>query len=234
MPDNNHSFDETKYEQPSVNAEVAVFSVFEDDLKILLVKRRADPFSGMWAIPGGFVNVDESVEDAAMRELQEETGVEDVYMEQLYTWGDPDRDPRKRVIAVSYLALMSAEDVEDTHLSSSGDVSEAQWFSAYNPPDLAFDHDKVLQYAIKRLRWKLEYTTVAFSLLPEKFTLTELQNVYEIVFDRGFDKRNFRKKVKSLGLVEDTGERRTNVSHRPPKLYRFNQEMDVGEIVEIL
>lgn len=221
-------FDVTKLERPSVTVDVILFTVKDDDLKVLLVKRGIEPFRGMWAIPGGFVRIKESLEEAAKRELQEETNVRDVYLEQLYSFGDPKRDPRMRVITVAYFALVNAEKFK---LKASTDVKDVNWFSMYDLPKLAFDHKKILEYALKRLRWKLEYTTVAFSLLPEKFTLTQLQKIYEMIFDKKFDKRNFRKKIKAIGLVKETSEFQEDVTHRPAKLYTRNKK--IGEIVEI-
>ncbi len=215
-------------EKPSVTVDIILFTVKDNELKALLVKRAIEPFKDMWAIPGGFILVDESLEDAARRELLEETNVKDVYLEQLYTFGDTKRDPRTRVITVAYFALVNAEKFE---LKASTDVKDVRWFSAYDPPQLAFDHKKILEYALKRLGWKLEYTTVAFSLLPEEFTLTELQKIYEIIFNKKLDKRNFRKKIKSLELVKETKQYKEDVAHRPPKLYARNKK--IGEIVEI-
>ncbi len=178
------------------------------------------PYKGRWAIPGGFVGIDEDLDAAAMRELREETGVRDVYLEQLYTFGNPKRDPRGRVITVAYFALVNSSGIR---LNASTDAEEARWHSVYKLPSLAFDHSEILDYALKRLRYKLEYTTVAFQLLPEKFTLTELQQAYEKIFNRALDKRNFRKKIMSLKLIEEAG-RLTGVSHRPAKLYSFEKE----------
>src|SRR5437588_9215748 len=163
-----HHYDASKYERPSVTVDVLMMSLRQRDLQILLVKRKSWPFEGMWAIPGGFVNIDESLEDAAKRELQEETAVQDVYLEQLYTFGDPDRDPRTRVITVVYFALLDSERLQ---VRAASDAADVGWFSVYNLPSLAFDHDKIIHYALSRLRGKLEYTTIAFSLLPEQFTL---------------------------------------------------------------
>lgn len=219
------TYDPDEFERPSVAVDVIIFTIMDGDLKTLLVERDHWPFEGDWALPGGFVQMEESLEAAATRTLQDKTGVEEVYLEQLYTFGEPDRDPRTRVITVAYFALVNADAVEV------GD-ERAAWYSAYDLPPLAFDHNDILSYAIQRLRWKLEYTTAAFSFLPDTFTLTELQDIYETVFEQDFDKRNFRKKVHDLDLVEETGEKKTDVSHRPPKLYRANK--DVGEIVEIL
>ncbi len=220
-------YDVTKFERPSVTVDIILFTIKDNDLKVLLVKRNVWPFKGMWAIPGGFVRMEESLEEAAKRELKEETNVTDVYLEQLYTFGDPKRDPRTRVITVAYFALVDSTKLK---LKASTDVRDVKWFSMYNLPKLAFDHEKILKYALKRLRWKLEYTTVAFKLLPEKFTLSQLQRVYEIIFNKKFDKRNFRKKILSLGLVKEVGKEK-GVAHRPAKLYKLNKK--IGEIVEI-
>ena len=214
-----HHYDASKYDRPSVTVDVVILSLRQKDLQVLLVKRRSWPYEGMWAIPGGFVNMDESLETAAKRELQEETGVQDVYLEQLYTFGDPGRDPRTRVITVVYFALLDSERLQVRAASDAGDVG---WFSVYGLPPLAFDHEKILEYALNRLRGKLEYTTIAFSLLPEQFTLRELQRVYEIILHRKLDKRNFRKKTTATGILEDTGAKKMEGTHRPARLYRFN------------
>lgn len=227
MPSENSNPD--KFEKPSVTVDIVIFTIQGDGLKLLLVKRNSPPFKDMWALPGGFLRKRETTKDAAKRELLEETGVKDVYLEQLYTFCQPDRDPRARVITVAYFALVNSEKIK---LSPSTDVSEAEWFSIKSIPKLAFDHEKIYKYALQRLQWKLEYTTVAFSLLPQKFTLTELQKVYEIILNKKFDKRNFRKKILSLGLLEKTREMKENVSHRPAKLYSFRKK--IGEIVEII
>ncbi len=171
-----HSYDASKYERPSVTVDVVMMSLRQRDLQVLLIKRRAWPYEGMWAIPGGFVNIDESLETAAKRELQEETGVQDVYLEQLYTFGDPGRDPRTRVITVVYFALLDSERLQ---VRAADDAADVGWFSVYDLPPLAFDHEKILQYSLERLRGKLDYTTIAFSLLPEQFTLRELQRVIQ-------------------------------------------------------
>jgi len=217
------------FKKPLVAVDMVIFTIKDDALKVILVKRAIPPFKGKWAIPGGFVKINESLEEAAKRELMEEAGVDEVYLEQLYTFGEPKRDPRGRVISVSYFALVNSSGI---NLKASTDATEAEFFSAYNLPELAFDHEKILKYALQRLKWKMEYTTVAFSLLPEKFTLTELQNAYEIVFHKKFDERNFRKKILALGMIKDTGELRGGLSHRPAKLYAFKKK--IGEIFEIL
>jgi len=218
-----HHYDPSKYDRPSVTVDVVMMSLRQRDLQVLLVKRRSWPYEGMWAIPGGFVNIDESLEAAAKRELQEETGVEDVYLEQLYTFGDPGRDPRTRVITVVYFALLDSARLQ---VRAAEDAADVGWFSVYQLPPLAFDHEKILHYALARLRGKLDYTTIAFSLLPEQFTLRELQRVYEIILHRKLDKRNFRKKILATGILEDTGDKKMEGTHRPARLYRFNPSIE--------
>jgi len=220
--------EEKVYQKPSVTVDIIVFTINNNDLKILLIKRGLDPFKNIWAIPGGFARIDESLELAAKRELEEETGVKEVYLEQLYTFGDVNRDPRGRVITVSYMALVKSDEI---HLNAQTDATDAKWFSISKIPKLAFDHNKILEYALKRLKWKFEYTTVAFSLLPEKFTLTQLQELYETVFQKKLDKRNFRKKILSLNILEEE-EIMTEVSHRPPQLYSLKKR--IGDVVEIM
>ena len=199
-----------------VTVDVVIFTIQEGVLKVLLVKRRIDPFIGQYAIPGGFVLEDEDLEQAAARELREETGVSDVYLEQLYSFGKPDRDPRGRVITVAYFALISA----DRKLKAGSDAAEAAWFPMDNLPPLAFDHATILNYALERLRNKLEYTTVGFQLLPEKFTLTELQEVYAAILGKQLDKRNFRRKMSVLRILKPLPEYRRG-GQRPAQLYRF-------------
>lgn len=218
-----HHYDVSKYERPSVTVDVLMMSLRQRDLQILLIKRRSWPYEGMWAIPGGFINMDESLETAAKRELQEETGVQDVYLEQLYTFGDPGRDPRTRVITVVYFALLDSERLQ---VRAASDAANFGWFSVYELPPLAFDHEQIVAYALNRLRGKLDYTTIAFNLLPEQFTLRELQRVYEIVLHKRLDKRNFRKKVLATGILEDTGAKKMEGTHRPARLYRFNPEAE--------
>src|ERR1700680_1301705 len=159
-----HHYYASKYERPAVTVDVVMMSLRQRDLQVLLVKRRAWPYEGMWAIPGGFVNIDESLETAAKRELQEETGVQDVYLEQLYTFGDPGRDPRTRVITVVYLALLDSERLQ---VKAASDAADVEWFSVYELPPLAFDHAEILDYTLNRARNKLDYTTIAFSLFLE-------------------------------------------------------------------
>lgn len=184
---------------------------------MLLVKRGVPPFEGQYAIPGGFIREDESLEEAALRELHEETGVKNVFLEQLYTFGDAKRDPRGRVITVAYYALIASDRLS---LVAGADAAEAQWFPASSLPPLAFDHKSILDYALERLRNKLEYTTVGFQLLPEKFTLGELQSVYEAILGRQLDKRNFRRKLALLGILKPLREWQ-HTGRKPAQLFRF-------------
>lgn len=216
-------YDPGRYERPSVTADVVLFSIINSALKMLLVKRKAWPFEGHWAFPGGFVRMDESLEDAAYRELKEETNVDrdEVYLEQLYSFGDPERDPRTRVITVAYFALVGADKIKPPQAGD--DAVDVDWFSAYAPPPLAFDHNHILEYAITRLRYKLEYTAVGFQLLPETFTLRELQEAYEIVLGEKLDKGNFRSKLRKTNVVEATKYYR-QTGGRPARLYQFKAD----------
>ena len=199
-----------------VTVDIVIFTIQSGVLKVLLVKRRIPPFVRQFAIPGGFVHDEEDLDQAALRELREETGVSDVYLEQLYSFGDPKRDPRGRVITVAYFALISA----DRPLQAGTDAAEAGWWPMDHLPILAFDHARILNYAVERLRNKLEYTTVGFQLLPERFTLTELQEVYEAILGKKLDKRNFRRKMSLLKILKPLPEYRRG-GQRPAQLYRF-------------
>jgi 8-oxo-dGTP diphosphatase len=220
------SYDVTKYERPSVTVDVVIFSILDEMLKVLLIKRKAWPFEGVWAIPGGFVQMEESLEEAAYRKLIEETEVTspDVYLEQLYTFGDPRRDPRTRVITVAYFALVGADKLN----FQTSDRAGVGWFSVYDPPPLAFDHAGILAYALTRLRYKLEYSAVGFQLLPEKFTLRELQDAYEIILGTKLDKGNFRSKLRKTEVVEPVDGYR-DTGGRPARLYCFREDA-VAEI----
>ncbi|NOX64100.1 MAG: NUDIX hydrolase [Chloroflexi bacterium] len=206
------------YPRPLVTVDIVLFTFTEGELRVLLIQRKHPPFEGYWALPGGFVNIDEPLDQAAARELFEETGVSNIYLEQLYTFGDPQRDPRGRVITVAYFAIMSADAAEKTRAGD--DAAAARWFNVYDLPSLAFDHERIIKYALVRLRYKLEYTALGFLLLPEEFTLSELQQVYEVVLQERLDKRNFRRKILAQGIIEDSGRLRYG-DHRPAKLYHF-------------
>jgi len=276
------SYDANKYERPSVTVDMLIFTVTEEKkknyrklpekvLKILMVKRGEHPFIGQWALPGGFVRMDESLDEAATRELKEETNIDDIYMEQLYTWGDSERDPRTRVISASYMSLIDSSTLD---IKASQDADDAKWFtvtcelyqeqktksekgyivqrllklSLSNEEDdltaivktvkivegkvtkierevvesngIGFDHAKIIEYGIERLRNKIEYTDIAFNLMPELFTLTELQQVYEVILNTELLKANFRRKT--AGMVVETNEYTKDAGHRPSKLFRFN------------
>jgi 8-oxo-dGTP diphosphatase len=229
-----NSYDPARYERPSVTVDVVIFTLQEGSLHVLLIRRKRWPYEGCWAIPGGFIKLDESLEEAARRELEEETGVRDVYLEQLYTFGEPGRDPRTRVISVAYFALIRADTQQ---IAAADDAADVSWFSVDALPEqLAFDHNVILGQALERLRSKLEYTTLAFQLLPEAFTLSELQEVYEGILGERLDKRNFRRKVEGApergfpGIVEPTGRLRHGKG-RPAELYRFRTTGRQGEFV---
>jgi len=199
-----------------VTVDIVLFTIRDRRLQVLLIKRLSKPFENRYALPGGFVEDKESVEAAAVRELREETGVEKVYLEQLYTFGDPGRDPRGRVITVAYYALVP----QSQSLQAGTDASEARWFPMNALPTLAFDHKKIVEYAHMRIRNKLNYTNVGFELLPRKFTLTELQNVYEAILGEELDKRNFRRKILQQGIVKPIDEW-VQTGRKPAQLYRF-------------
>lgn len=281
-------YNSSKYEKPSVTVDMLLFTLDEirsDDikrlpekeLKILLIKRKDHPFIGTWSVPGGFVDINESVDDAAYRELKEETNIDNIYMEQLYTWGDVKRDPRMRVVSTSYMALVNKQGLKE---KAGDDASDLAWFSInkelvneyktqngdiiknyilslvssekfvsiiYNITEvnsfigfnkkvtykfdikeesnskLAFDHVEILSYALERLSNKVQYTTIAFSLLPETFTLTELQQVYELLLGRELTKPNFRRWISKV--VEETSYSKREGSYRPSKLYRLNKKL---------
>ena len=205
-------------QQVKIAVDNCIFTVLEDRLHLLLIQMTKVPYTGMWALPGGLIQEAESLDAAAGRILYEETGVADVYLEQLYTFGQPDRDPAGRVISVAYCALIHAAGIT---LRTQLKYADVRWWPCATLPPLAYDHNTVAAYARQRLEWKLAYTNVAWSLLPRRFALTELQKVYEAVLGRPLDKRNFRKKILALGLVEPVGETAMRGAHRPAMLYRF-------------
>lgn len=209
-----------KYPRPAVTVDCVVFGFDGAALKLLLVRRKNPPFAGAWALPGGFVHQDESLEAAALRELSEETGLHKVFLEQLYSFGDPHRDPRGRVITVAYYALIKLSQMK---LAPSTDAEEAGWFEAGALPELAFDHDVIISIALERLRGKVVYQPLGFELLAHEFTLTQLQKLYEVILGRELDKRNFRKKMLQMGILVDTGKYVTGAQHRAPQLFRFDE-----------
>ncbi len=220
MSENAESYDPSRYERPSVTVDVVIFTLQDRELHVLMVQRKHWPYEGRWALPGGFINMDESLEQAARRELEEETGVRDIYLEQLYTFGEPGRDPRTRVISIAYIALVSAD---KQTLRVSDESTDVRWFAVSQlPGPLAFDHDTILAAALDRLRSKLEYTTLAFQLLPEVFSILELKHIYEQILGEKLDKGNFYRKIKDAKVLEDTGIRREGRG-RPTSLYRFRR-----------
>ena len=276
------TYDVSKFKRPSVTVDMLIFTVTDEEkknyrklpekvLRLLMIKRGDHPYIGQWALPGGFVQMDESLDEAALRELKEETNIDKIYMEQLYTWGDVGRDPRTRVISASYMSLVDSSTLD---IKASDDADDAKWFTVscrlyqeqktvtekgytlqrlfklslsndenslsavvkimktvegkvtkverevIESNGIAFDHAKVIEYAIERLRSKIEYTDIAFNLMPELFTLTELQQVYEVILDTELLKANFRRKT--ADMVIETNEYTKDAGHRPSKLFRFN------------
>jgi 8-oxo-dGTP diphosphatase len=219
--ENTSTYDPARYERPSVTVDVVIFTLINQELHVLLVQRRRWPFEGCWALPGGFINMDESLDEAARRELEEETGVRDVYLEQLFTFGEVGRDPRMRVISVAYIALVRADAQK---IKVSDESTDVRWWPVRAIPEqIAFDHDQILAYAISRLRSKLEYTTLAFQLLPELFSILELKHIYEQILGEELDKGNFYRKIKEADLLEETTFTREGRG-RPTRLWRFRRD----------
>ena len=210
------------YPKPAVTVDCVVFGYAGSSaLKVLLIQRKLSPFKGIWALPGGFVRMEESVDEAARRELREETGVEGVFLEQLYTFGAVGRDPRDRVISIAYYALIH---LNSQILQAASDASSAAWFELASVGDIAFDHRQILDCAIERLQNKIRYEPIGFELMPNRFTLSQLQQLYEQVLGRLVDKRNFRRKLLKMNLLIDTQEKEQGVSHRAAKLYCFDKQ----------
>lgn len=208
-----------EYPRAALTVDCVVFGFDGSELQILLIRRGLAPFEGQWALPGGFVRVDETLDEAARRELEEETGLRKVFLEQLYTFGSVERDPRERVVSVAYYALTKPAD----HTTAAAtDAAEAKWFPIGATPALAFDHTDIFATALTRLRGKLAYEPIGFELLPPKFSLTQLQQLYEAVLGEKIDKRNFRKKVLGYDLLIPLEETRRDGPHRPAQLFRFD------------
>jgi len=208
------------YARPALTTDCVVFGLDEEDLKVLLIQRGLAPFENQWALPGGFIRVGEDVDACARRELQEETGLKNIFLEQLATIGTPDRDPREHVVTVAYYALVNLIEHPPT---ADTDARNAAWFALDDLPPLAFDHTDILAIAQERLRGKVRYQPIGFELLPEKFTLTQLQALYERILESPLDKRNFRKKVQKLDILEETDEVEQDVARRAARLYRFDR-----------
>jgi 8-oxo-dGTP diphosphatase len=209
------------FPRPAVTVDIIIFTLREAKLQVLLVQRRHPPYEGAWALPGGFVQMEESLEAAAARELEEETGVREAYLEQLYTYGEPERDPRGRVITVAYYALLPRDAPIRTEGGS--DARQARLFPVEALPELAFDHAEIIRYAVRRLRYKLEYSAAGFELLPEEFTLSEIQHTYEKILGEHLDKRNFRRRILQAGIIEETDHLRAGEG-RPARLYRYRAD----------
>lgn len=212
-----------EYARPNLTVDCVVFGldVEESDLKIMLIQRDLTPFQGKWALPGGFVRINETLEEAAFRELREETGIQKLFLEQLYTFSEIDRDPRERVVTVAYYALVN---LNEHLIRASTDARHAAWFSVQEIPQLAFDHEKIVETALQRLKGKVRYQPIGFELLPKKFTLSQLQALYEIILERKLDRRNLRKKILGMELLVDLDEVQEDVAHRAAKLYQFDEK----------
>jgi 8-oxo-dGTP diphosphatase len=209
-----------EYPRPALTVDCVVFGVDAGDLKVLLIQRKLAPFQHAWALPGGFVRLDETLDEAARRELAEEAGVTEVYLEQLQTFAALDRDPRERVVTVAYYALAR---LVDHKLRAATDAMGVGWFPVASLPALAFDHREIVEAAHARLRGKVRYTPIGFELLPARFTLTQLQRLYEQILGAELDKRNFRKKLLAMDILVETDEVEQGVRHRAARLYRFDK-----------
>ena len=215
----NRTFTETKTHE--ITVDVVILTIIKNKLKVLLLKRINEPFRGRWSIPGGFIRLSENLDDATLRVLKEKTNVQNIYLEQLYTFGDPLRYPNTRVITCAYFALLRAEDL-DVKITDESQASEIGWYSVEKLPPLAFDHKEIIQYSLKRTRERLEMCPIAFQLLPKKFTLTELQKSYELILKKDLDKRNFRKKMLASNILIELNEFSKAGSKRPAALYSFD------------
>lgn len=204
-----------------LTVDAVVFGYEEGLVSILLVKRKYEPFKGCWALPGGFVLEDESLESAVERELHEETGVKINYLEQLYTFGNPQRDPRGRVVSVAYFGLVRPNAF---NISAATDAEEVQWFDINQLPEISFDHNRIIESAIKRLQGKITYEPIGFELLDKKFTFSDLEKLYSSVLGRSFDRRNFRKKIQSFNILDELNEKVSKSTGRPANLFQFNQK----------
>ncbi len=208
-----------KYPHPSVTTDCVIFGFDGMKLRVLLVERGNEPFKGRWAFPGGFLQMDESAETGALRELQEETGLKGAYIRQFHTFSDPNRDPRERVLTIAYYALVRMQEVK-----GGDDAAKAAWFALGEVPSLAFDHDLILRMALKELRKQIHFEPIGFELLPEKFTIKELQLLYEVILDVKFDRRNFYNKMLHLEILTQLDETVFNSPKKEAYLFKFNPE----------
>lgn len=208
-----------EYPRPSVTTDCVIFGYDGRDIKVLLIQRGIEPFKGMWAFPGGFLQMNETASECAARELKEETGLEEAFMEQFHTFSSVDRDPRGRVITIAYLALVKISDVR-----GGDDAASAKWFSLSEIPSLAFDHDMILRMAFAKLKERIHFEPVGFELLPETFKMPDLQNLYESILEVHFDRANFSKKMLAMDILDEAEGRAADASRRIPKFYRFNKQ----------
>lgn len=216
MEDNKYCY---KYPHPAVTTDCVIFGFDGSELQVLLIERGIEPFKGKWAFPGGFLNMDETAREGALRELKEETGLENAYIEQFNTYSDPGRDPRERVITIAHYALVRIQEVK-----GGDDATKAQWFPIDEVPQLAFDHDKILRDAMRKLRERIHFEPIGFELLPEKFTMRDLQILYESILGVKFDRRNFAKKMMHYELLNQLDETVRPTAKRDALLYSFNKE----------
>lgn len=216
METKKYSYD---YPHPAVTTDCVIFGFDGSDLKVLLIERGIEPFKGKWALPGGFLKMDETAHEGALRELEEETGMNNAYIRQFHTFTEPGRDPRERVITIAHYALVRLQEVK-----GGDDAAQARWFTMDEIPPLAFDHDRILRMAQKMLRERIHFEPVGFELLPDTFTMKQLQNLYEAILDVHFDRRNFAKKMFHLGLLIQTEDMVRTSPKRESQLLRFNKE----------
>jgi 8-oxo-dGTP diphosphatase len=207
-------------EKAWITVDMSIFSVVQNELKILLVKRNTDPYRRRFALPGGFVYEGEGLDEAAARELYEETNVKNIFLKRLHPFGNPKRDPRGRVVTISYLAIISPEKADIRRRKD----TEAEWLAVHELPKLAFDHNEIVDDALRHLRFEVQTTNIAYQLMRPKFTLTELQQAYDVVLGKELDKRNFRKWIKTLDMLKPLRETKMEGAHRPAQLFKFKDE----------
>lgn len=209
------------YEMPSITTDCVIFGFDGLKLNVLLIERGIEPYKGMWAFPGGFMRINETTEECAKRELEEETGLKDIFIEQLFTFSDTKRDPRGRVVSVAYFALVNGLNFKP---QAGDDASKAKWFAIDEVPSLAFDHELIFRTSIQRIRGKIRYQPIGFELLSAKFSMPQLQSLYEAVLGISFDRRNFRKKILKTGLLIQLDEKAENTGHKAATLYEFDKD----------
>lgn len=203
------------------SVDAVIFGFDEGDLKVLLIYRGANPYKGTWALPGDLVKLDEDLDESARRVLKDLTGLSNVFMDQIHTFGKVERHPMGRVITVAYYSLVK---VSDYKVNASSWAKDVKWHSINKIPKLPFDHNEILEYAKNKLKDKVRHQPIGFELLPKEFTLTDIQHLYEAVLEIELDKRNFRKKLLAMGLLIDSGFSQSDVAHRPARLYRFDKK----------